>query len=64
MRSTLPVTALQFAAPLSAPIIVFDPHLDLPQSALAPGWTGLADPTASQIWSGRMALKQDPRSYQ
>lgn len=64
MRYTIAATALHFAAPLSAQIIVFDPHLDLPESVLAPGWTGLADPTASQIWSGRTALKQYPRSYQ
>jgi membrane dipeptidase len=37
------LAALLAATPLAAQTIVFDPHLDLPKSAVAPGWTGLAD---------------------
>ena len=32
--------------PLAAQTIVFDPHLDLPTSAGATGWTGRGDPNA------------------
>lgn len=38
------LSALLATTPLAARTIVFDPHLDLPKSATAPGWTGLADP--------------------
>ena len=50
MKPGLPIlaalSALWVAAPLAAQTIVFDPHLDLPKSAAAPDWTGLADPTS------------------
>lgn len=47
MRYTLAALAILLAStPLAAQTIVFDPHLDLPASATAPGWTGLADPTS------------------
>lgn len=34
------------AAPLAAQTLTIDPHLDLPKSATAPGWTGLSDPSS------------------
>jgi len=34
------------AVPAAAQTLVLDPHLDLPKSSTAPGWTGLADPTS------------------
>jgi len=34
------------ATPLAARTIVFDPHLDLPTSATAAGWTGRNDPSS------------------
>ncbi|WP_375397122.1 dipeptidase [uncultured Sphingomonas sp.] len=40
------LAALVGAAPLAAQTITFDPHLDLPKSALTPGWTGRDDPTS------------------
>jgi membrane dipeptidase len=47
MRSvTLVLSALLASTPLAAQTIIFDPHLDLPKSATAAGWTGLADPSS------------------
>jgi microsomal dipeptidase-like Zn-dependent dipeptidase len=40
------LTALLAGAPLAAQTIVFDPHLDLPKSAVTGRWTGLADPSS------------------
>lgn len=49
MRSiTIFLSALLATTPLAAQTIVFDPHLDLPKSATAADWAGLADP-ASQF---------------
>lgn len=38
------VAALLATTPLAAQSIVFDPHIDLPKSAVTPGWSGLSDP--------------------
>lgn len=43
MRRLLVIALLAGAAPLAAQTLTIDPHLDLPKSALAPGWTGLSD---------------------
>jgi membrane dipeptidase len=40
------LTFLLATTPLAAQTIVFDPHLDLPTSASATGWTGRGDPNA------------------
>ncbi len=49
LRSVLALLAGLFATtPLAAQTITFDPHIDLPKSATAPGWSGLDDP-ASQF---------------
>jgi len=45
---TFVLSLMLSATPLAAQTITFDPHLDLPATAAASGWTGLADP-ASQF---------------
>lgn len=45
-RASLFLLGLLASAPVGAQTIVFDPHLDLPKSALAPGWTGMSDPSS------------------
>lgn len=40
------LTFLLATTPIGAQTIVFDPHLDLPTSASATGWTGRGDPNA------------------
>lgn len=45
-RAFASLALLLASAPIAAQTIVFDPHLDLPKSATAPGWTGRADPTS------------------
>ena len=45
-RAFASLALLLTSAPIAAQTIVFDPHLDLPKSATAPGWTGRADPTS------------------
>ncbi len=42
-RALLAAALLLGAAPLAAQTLTFDPHLDLPKSATAPGWTGRSD---------------------
>ncbi|MFA6114714.1 MAG: dipeptidase [Sphingomonas sp.] len=37
------LAAMLATTPIAAQTIVFDPHIDLPKSAVAPGWTGLSD---------------------
>lgn len=47
MRRAMIVIGLLLAGtPLHAQLLTIDPHLDLPRSASAPGWTGLNDPTS------------------
>lgn len=40
------LTILLGATPVGAQTLTLDPHLDLPPSAQAPGWTGLRDPSS------------------
>lgn len=46
LRILLSFAAGMIAAPLLAQTITFDPHLDLPADALAPGWNGKSDPSS------------------
>lgn len=40
------LAAMLATTPLAAQTIVFDPHVDLPKSAITPGWNGLSDPSS------------------
>ena len=46
IRLALLFALLVGAAPLAAQTLTIDPHLDLPKSAIALGWTGLSDSTS------------------
>lgn len=46
MRRSLVLLLSLLASPLGAQTLTLDPHLDLPKSASAPGWTGLKDPSS------------------
>ena len=47
MKTSLFALSLSLAVvPAAAQTIAIDPHVDLPKSATAPGWSGKADPTS------------------